>query len=211
MSKSDSKEDSKSKKSSTETIKKKISKKTDKVSGSNKSKNSKNKSTKGDESLVDEILETKEAPTLDNQDKVENSSDDNQLIENKDTKSEDEIIHEAQSLTEIKDEKQVSLDDFDWSEYEEGVQHYSDSEYKKLEIMYDETLSVLDETKIIEGKIVAQSDRDFIIDIGAKSEGVISINEFRYNPEYKLGDTVEVIIDKKENKTGQIINTVSLK
>ena len=71
--------------------------------------------------------------------------------------------------------------------------------------MYDETLSVLDETKIIEGKIVAQSDRDFIIDIGAKSEGVISINEFRYNPEYKLGDTVEVIIDKKENKTGQLV------
>ena len=118
---------------------------------------------------------------------------------------EEEIIHEAQSLTEIKAEKTVSLEDFDWSEYEDSGQHYSESEYKKLESMYNETLSVLDESKIIEGKIVAQTDRDFIIDIGAKSEGVISVNEFRYNPDYKIGDTVEVIIDQKENKTGQLV------
>ena len=120
------------------------------------------------------------------------------------TKSE-EIIHEAQSLSEIKDEKTVSLENFDWSEYEDGAQHYTDSEYKELESMYNETLSILDESKVIEGKIVAQTDRDFIIDIGAKSEGVISVNEFRYNPDYKLGDSVEVIIDQKENKTGQLV------
>ena len=58
---------------------------------------------------------------------------------------------------------------------------------------------------IIEGKIIAQTDKDFIIDIGAKSEGVISVNEFRYNPELKAGDTVEVLVEKQEDKNGQLI------
>ena len=157
-------------------------------------------------------LESSENPNMDNSINEEKPTAEEPTAEEptaeeptaEELKSE-EIIHEAQSLSEIKDEKTVSLDDFDWSEYADSGQHYSESEYKKLESMYNETLSVLDESTIIEGKIVAQTDRDFIIDIGAKSEGVISINEFRYNPDYKLGDTVEVIIDKKENKTGQLV------
>jgi small subunit ribosomal protein S1 len=65
----------------------------------------------------------------------------------------------------------------------------TDAEYKEFELMYDATLSVLDDTKIIQGTIVAKTNRDFIIDIGAKSEGVISINEFRYNPDFKVGES----------------------
>ena len=117
----------------------------------------------------------------------------------------EEIIHEAQNITEIKDQAEFSLDDFSWDDYEGGNQNYTDEEYKKLEEMYSETLNSFDETTVIEGTIVSKTDRDFIIDIGAKSEGVISINEFRYNPDYKIGDSVEVIIDKKENKTGQLV------
>ena len=71
--------------------------------------------------------------------------------------------------------------------------------------MYNETCSALDDSNVMDGLIVAKTDRDFIIDIGAKSEGVISLNEFRYNPDLKVGDTVEVIIDQKENKTGQLV------
>ena len=71
--------------------------------------------------------------------------------------------------------------------------------------MYNETLSALDDSNVMDGVIVAQTDRDFIIDIGAKSEGVISLNEFIYNPDLKIGDKVEVIIDKKEDKTGQLV------
>ena len=119
--------------------------------------------------------------------------------------SEEEIIHEAQDLTEIKDEKKIEIKDFNWNEFEEGKSRYSDSEFRKLESMYDETLSALDDTKVIEGEIVSKSDRDFIIDIGAKSEGVISVNEFRYNPDLTIGDKVEVLIDQKENKTGQLV------
>ena len=94
---------------------------------------------------------------------------------------------------------------FRWEDYDDDAKDYTSSEYKKLEEMYNKTLSTLDDAQVIEGKIVAQTDRDFIIDIGAKSEGVISINEFRYNPDFKIGDVVEVVIDKKENKTGQLV------
>ena len=71
--------------------------------------------------------------------------------------------------------------------------------------MYSDTFSAIEKDPVIKGKIIAQTDRDFIIDIGAKSEGVISINEFRYNPDFKVGDMVDVIIDQKENKTGQLV------
>ena len=129
-------------------------------------------------------------------------AEDDNLLKNK--KSE-EIIHEAQNISEIKEEEEVSLSDFSWEDYEDGIKKYSDSEYKALQEMYNETFSALDKDPVIKGTIVAQTDRDFIIDIGAKSEGVISINEFRYNPDFKVGDIVEVIIDKKENKTGQLV------
>ena len=117
----------------------------------------------------------------------------------------EEIVHEAQNITEIKDYEEVSLSDFSWDEYEGGATHYTNSEYEQLEKMYSETFSSLDDTQVIQGTIVGQTDRDFIIDIGAKSEGVISINEFRYNPDFKIGDAVEVVIDQKENKTGQLV------
>ena len=128
--------------------------------------------------------------------------EDDKLLQNE--KSE-EIIHEAQNISEIKEEEEVSLSDFSWEDYEDGITKYSDSEYKALQEMYNETFSALDKDPVIKGTIIAQTDRDFIIDIGAKSEGVISINEFRYNPDFKVGDIVEVIIDKKENKTGQLV------
>ena len=126
--------------------------------------------------------ETVEETPVTTEDRVEETP---VVTEEKSPESE-EILHEAQSLSEIKDEKMVSLDNFNWDEYEEGTQHYTDSEYKELEKIYSGTLTFSDDTKIIEGQIVAKTDRDFIIDIGAKSEGVISINEFRYNPDYKI-------------------------
>ena len=121
------------------------------------------------------------------------------------SESVEEIIHEAQDISDIKEEEKVSIEDFQWEDYEKGGTRYTDKEYADQEAMYNETLSALDDSKVMDGVIVAQTDRDFIIDIGAKSEGVISLNEFRYNPDLKIGDKVEVIIDKKEDKTGQLV------
>ena len=71
--------------------------------------------------------------------------------------------------------------------------------------MYDATLPDENQAGVIDGTIINLTDREAIIDIGGKSEGVISLNEFRYNPELKVGDTVEVLIDQQEDRTGQLV------
>jgi len=119
--------------------------------------------------------------------------------------SEEEVLHETQNISKINDQEEVSLSEFKWENYEDGVGRYTDAEYQKLEAMYNETCSSLEDKHVVDGLIISKTDRDFIIDIGAKSEGVISLNEFRYNPDLKIGDKVEVIVDKKENKTGQLV------
>ena len=96
------------------------------------------------------------------------------------------------------------VDDFDWDNFE-NEKLYSDEEFEKLKNLYSETLESLNSNDIIEGVVLKKTDKDVIIDISGKSEGVISSNEFRYNPDLKEGDKVEVVIDKQEDKTGQLV------
>ena len=96
--------------------------------------------------------------------------------------------------------------EFDWDAYAEGgLALYSKSEYKDYEAMYEATLPEETQAGVIDGTVLNLTDREAIIEIGGKSEGVISLNEFRYNPELKVGDTVEVLIDQQEDKTGQLL------
>lgn len=96
------------------------------------------------------------------------------------------------------------LEDFDWDAYaEEGI--YAEQREPELEAMYDETLSSIGEGEVIDGTVIAMSKREVVINIGYKSEGVISLNEFRYNPELKVGDTVEVYVESQEDKRGQLL------
>ncbi len=71
--------------------------------------------------------------------------------------------------------------------------------------MYDQTLSTITENEIVEGKVIAMNKREVVINIGYKSEGIVSLNEFRYNPNLKVGDTVEVYVESSEDKKGQLI------
>ena len=119
---------------------------------------------------------------------------------------EEEVINEAQNISEIKDENKINIEDFDWEEYQGAGVYYSSVDRESQEKMYIDTMPAEDANKaIIQGTIIAQTDKDFIIDIQAKSEGVISGNEFRYNPDLKVGDVVDVMIDKKENSSGQLV------
>lgn len=99
----------------------------------------------------------------------------------------------------------TSVEEFDWNSYADGLTSYSEEEKKSLETMYEATLSSVIENQVIDGTVVAKSSREAIIDIGAKSEGVVSLNEFRYNPDLKVGDTVEVLVDQQEDKTGALV------
>ena len=97
------------------------------------------------------------------------------------------------------------LTNFNWHNYEEGIDVIEDKKLKEFESLVKENFVDTADEDVIEGKVVYMTDREAIIDINAKSEGVISLNEFRYNPNLKIGDSVEVIVDLREDKTGQLV------
>ncbi|MBW3519216.1 30S ribosomal protein S1 [Flavobacterium sp. NKUCC04_CG] len=97
------------------------------------------------------------------------------------------------------------LQDFNWESYEHGIDTVDDTQLKEFESLVDKTFISTDDEEVVEGVVVRITDRDAIVDINAKSEGVISLNEFRYNPNLKVGDKVEVLIDVREDKYGQLV------
>ena len=97
------------------------------------------------------------------------------------------------------------LKDFNWHNYEEGIDQVDDKQLKEFEKLVSENFVDTLNDEVVIGEVVHISDRDAIIDINAKSEGVISLNEFRYNPHLKVGDKVEVLIDVREDATGQLV------
>ncbi|MFI2744419.1 30S ribosomal protein S1 [Zhouia sp. PK063] len=97
------------------------------------------------------------------------------------------------------------LANFNWHNYEEGIDQVEDTKLKEFETLVEENFVDTADEEVVEGTVVHLTDREAIIDINAKSEGVISLNEFRYNPNLKVGDKVEVLIDVREDKTGQLV------
>ena len=97
------------------------------------------------------------------------------------------------------------LNNFNWHQYQEGIDELDVKQIKEFEKLVEKNFVDTSDDNIIEGKVVHLTDKDIIIDINAKSEGVISKNEFRYNPDLKVGDKVEVIVDTREDKSGQLV------
>ena len=97
------------------------------------------------------------------------------------------------------------LEEFNWHNYEEGIDPISDAKLEEFEKLVEENFVDTLDDEVVMGTVINITDRDAIIDINAKSEGVISLNEFRYNPDLKEGDKVEVLIDVREDATGQLI------
>ncbi|MDT0540893.1 30S ribosomal protein S1 [Croceitalea sp. P059] len=97
------------------------------------------------------------------------------------------------------------LENFDWEKYEEGIERVDDTKLQEFESLVEENFVDTADAEVVEGHVVHMTDREAIIDINAKSEGVISLNEFRYNPDLTVGDKVEVLIDIREDKTGQLV------
>jgi small subunit ribosomal protein S1 len=97
------------------------------------------------------------------------------------------------------------LANFNWHNYEEGIDPVEDSKLEEFEKLVAENFVDTDDSSVVDGEVVRLTDREAIIDINAKSEGVISLNEFRYNPNLSVGDKVEVLVDVREDKTGQLV------
>ena len=110
-------------------------------------------------------------------------------------------------MSELEQEQdaQKFLEEFNWEEYEQGIETIEEDKLKSFEEALDTTVGFVSELDVLEGTVVRITDRDAIIDIGSKSEGIISLNEFRYNPDLKVGDVVDVLIYKKEDFSGQLV------
>ncbi len=112
---------------------------------------------------------------------------------------------EAPVVSEAQANPEKFLENFNWHNYQEGIDEVDDKQLKEFEKLVAENFVDTLNDEVVIGTVVHISDRDAIIDINAKSEGVISLNEFRYNPNLKVGDKVEVLIDVREDATGQLV------
>jgi small subunit ribosomal protein S1 len=196
-------------------------------------KESKTKSPAADASVIEakeeksEVkAETKEEPK---EDTKEESKEEAKAESKEETKAEADTKEEAK--TESKEEAKVeskeepkseadskeiiagpktldmgdSAGDFDWENFNVEISEYDNAERSRLENVYGETLSTIAEAEVIDGTVISMNKREVVINIGFKSEGVVSLNEFRYNPELKGGDTVEVYVESQEDQKGQLV------
>jgi small subunit ribosomal protein S1 len=97
----------------------------------------------------------------------------------------------------------AKVEDFDWEAYEKGEALVGDR--AELTKQYDSTLNTIKEKEVVDGTVISMNKREVVVNIGFKSDGIISLNEFRYNPDLKVGDTVEVFIENQEDKKGQLL------
>ena len=95
------------------------------------------------------------------------------------------------------------LDDFNWEEFENGTSANISKE--ELDKAYDETLNKVADHQVVDGKVISVDKKEVVVNIGYKSDGIIPASEFRYNPDLKIGDVVEVYVESAEDKKGQLI------
>ena len=98
----------------------------------------------------------------------------------------------------------AQLADFDWNAFENGATESTQS-HDEQEKAYDATLGRVNENEIVDGTVISIGKREVVVNIGYKSDGIIPVNEFRYNPDLKVGDTVEVYVENQEDKRGQLV------
>ena len=98
------------------------------------------------------------------------------------------------------------IEDFNWDAYENG-ESVASASHEELEKAYDNTLNKVNDREVVDGTVIAMNKREVVVNIGYKSDGIIPMSEFRYNPELKVGDTVEVYIENQEDKKGQLVLT----
>ena len=123
------------------------------------------------------------------------------------TQEKEKIESEADSLSieEIKSKVAAATEDFDWDADEKKFGNYSDADREKLEKMYDGTFSSINKGEIISGVVVSINSKDVVLNIGFKSDGLVSVSEFRDTPELKIGDSVEVFVESQEDANGQLV------
>src|SRR6056300_772947 len=125
--------------------------------------------------------------------------------ENTNAAAENEAVAAKVTTETVAQDPKEFLENFNWDKYEQGIERVDDSKLEEFETLVSANFVDTADEEVVVGKVVYLTEREAIIDINAKSEGVISLNEFRYNPDLKVGDEVEVLIDVREDKSGQLV------
>ena len=135
------------------------------------------------------------------------SEDNTEKTKSEETKTLTKTPNKAPSKKSTKkvDPQEDFLTNFNWHQYKEGIDELDEKQIKEFEKLVEKNFVDTSDDNIILGEVIHMTEKDIIIDINAKSEGVISKNEFRYNPDLKIGDKVEVIVDTREDKSGQLV------
>ena len=131
------------------------------------------------------------------------SDNDTTLLENS-NQSTDKNIKEAEVNSNNDQPVNKTKVEFNWDSIIQS-DGYTESQRTELAKEYENTLTEVLDKQVIDGKVVAITDREVVVDINFKSDGVISFNEFKYNTDLKIGDTVEVLVEKQEDKNGQLV------
>src|ERR1035437_10151468 len=178
-----------------------------------KTKEKREKQVVATETLIsDEVptVITEELPEMENVTEVVKAEDygfDSEVKKEKrpkKTQSEPETEPGKEIKTKAEPRIAASAEDFDWDTIESELYRNS-LKYKEYESLYDETLSTVAVDEVVIGTVIQMTLREVVINIGYKSEGVVSLNEFRYNPNLKVGDKVEVYVESQEDKKGQLL------
>src|SRR5665647_3293981 len=176
------------------------------------------KEKKEDQDVTTEILDSDEviaetADELPEEEKVvetakpEDYGFDTEVKKEKKTKkvqAEPETVQESEVKPKFEPRSPATAEEFDWDTFESEELRNS-PKYKEYESLYDETLSTVAVDEVVIGTVIQMTLREVVINIGYKSEGVVSLNEFRYNPSLKIGDKVEVYVESQEDKKGQLL------
>lgn len=119
------------------------------------------------------------------------------------TNNEENLREEGNAKQFASKNASIPVDQFDWDAFESEQGLYDDSKENILG-KYDQTLSNVAVNEVVDGTVISMNKREVVVNIGYKSDGVVSMNEFRYNPELKVGDVVEVYVESQEDKKGQL-------
>ena len=163
------------------------------------------KAVKSRKVLVKEIESITENDSDKSPTEKKDISEINKSIINESEKIGSEVSNnEEVKKNEAANEKIVKLEDFDWDKAAQNDM-YSPQERKDFEKEYEATLTTSMDKQVLDGTVVTITEREVVIDINFKSDGVISFNEFKYNPDLKVGDNVEILVEKQEDKNGQLV------
>lgn len=161
--------------------------------------------------MIDKEKENLDGLEKEELDGTENVAENDEILADDELDQDDDDIVESEADEEVEKElanirKQVAAQEaFDWSNYTNKGTNYSKDDYAAFEGMYNQTLSTVAENEVVQGTVISMNKREVVVNIGYKSEGVVSLNEFRYDPELKPGDKVEVYVESAEDKKGQLI------